>query len=700
MARKTTAELISPVETLDLPAHGVFPPYEIVDSTKKARRHIDRLRKSKLNGIDTEFDGPNLLSLQTSNGKDRVCVWAEYIIDDYVSVLNESKLVFHNFVADYFSMRNHGIELRDRHWADTMVMDWVNHTEEAYSHNLENAFAREFGIFTPHFKEMFNHYVPERKTPILLNLSEVRRIQPERFAAYGSLDPWKTIKLYWRLRDRLKKKNAADRFDSLWELYMWQERPFTEVLIRMRERGVSIDRKELLEIQKLVRKDKKKLERKWDRLANGVPIKGPGSKKGQLKLFYEDLRFPVIKKSKKTNVPSLDREVLEVLADRYGKRIAQLLADHRALDTHDNTFLTGILKGARKEVVCRRCLQKKDQCYGDISEEDPHRYKPVKLFVLRSDFNQLITTGRISSRKFYDLDDERVGANLQNIPIREEKDPHKIRRIFIARPERVYVVIDLSQVELRVAGHNSKAKTIIEAYNKGKDLHSITGMRVYELDVPWEEVKKNFPEERASGKNINFAMIFRASAYRIGAMMGVPREKRNEEGERIIKLFFEEYPELPEEWRRLLRLCRKYGYVKTISGRRRYIPLLKTVFKKLREHAERQAINTPVQGTAADIIKRAMVELEFGLLGYTESYVRKMQKRMGLIKKYVPIHKRMRQINSKIVLQIHDELILESPPKHADEALELADIALTKGYKLRVPIEAEGEKGPNWLAAK
>ena len=678
-----TAELIHEVEPIRLET-PIFPPYEIVDSTKKARRHIDRLWKQKLFAVDTEFVKRDLVALQTSDGSDRVCVWADYILDDYLSVLNDrkTKLVFHNFQADYFSMKHFGMQIR-RHYADTMVMSWVDHTEQLYFHNLEDCFHREFNIRTPKFEQAFG-VVPEGKKKVVkLDIREVQKIQPHRLAAYASLDPYKTIQLFFVYRDRLKKKRARDIFENLWHLYQLQERPFTEVLIRMRERGIRINIDLLKDIQKMVRKDKEELLQKFYRVA-GTPEININSPIQLRELLYEQLGFPVIKMTKGGKkappAPSTDRETLEVLADQYGKKICQILVDYKALHGHDTKFLTPLQAGAEKEVVCIECERQECVCEDPVGEFE-------EMFVLRSDFNQIIDTGRISSRKFETIDGDEAGTNLQNIPIRKEKDPHKIRRVFEARSKKKkLVVIDASQIELRVLAHESKAKTMIDAYRNKKDLHSITGKRVFELDhVSWHQIEEEYPEERATGKNINFAIVYDASDWRIGTMMKAPRKQRKEKGRKTLRLWFSEYPEVKVYMKRTERFCENYGYVTTLSGRRRYISLLQTARdEKLRAHAKRQAINSPIQGGAADIIKRVMVEAEFGTLGYCPG-----------------AHKRLRELGAVMILQVHDELIYECPAENVDEVAEILNELMVKAYtSLLVPIEAKVASGPNWMAAK
>jgi DNA polymerase-1 len=273
---------------------------------------------------------------------------------------------------------------------------------------------------------------------------------------------------------------------------------------------------------------------------------------------------------------------------------------------------------------------------------------------LHTSFNQTITaTGRLSSSD----------PNLQNIPVRTEEGA-KIRKGFVPRDdEHVLLGADYSQVELRILAHLSKDEKMLEAFQQGEDIHSRTASEVY--GVPLDEVT---PEMRRMAKTANFAVIYGVSAYGLSMQsdMSVAESKQ------FIDTYYARYPGLREFMDNAIEKARKDGYVTTLFGRRRHIPEINSKNRQVRQFAERTAMNTPIQGTAADMIKVAMIE----------------------------IYGKIKEMRSKMILQVHDELIFDV---HKDELEQMKDIVrstMETSVDLDVPVKVDMGIGSNWLECK
>jgi DNA polymerase-1 len=270
-------------------------------------------------------------------------------------------------------------------------------------------------------------------------------------------------------------------------------------------------------------------------------------------------------------------------------------------------------------------------------------------------FNQTIAaTGRLAS----------LNPNLQNIPIRTERG-RRIRKAFIASDdEHILLSADYSQIELRIMAEMSKDENMIEAFRKGEDIHQATAAKVYGL--PLEEVSK---EMRSKAKMVNFGIIYSISAFGLAQRLGIPRSESAE----LIQNYFKQYPRIKEFMDETLRFAREHGYVKTILGRRRDLPDIESRNQTVRGVAEREAVNSPIQGSAADMIKVAMINIhrEF----------------------------RKRKLQSKMLLQVHDELVFDVLKSELDEVKAIVHDKMKTAIPMTVPIEADAGTGVNWLEA-
>ena len=274
---------------------------------------------------------------------------------------------------------------------------------------------------------------------------------------------------------------------------------------------------------------------------------------------------------------------------------------------------------------------------------------------IHTSYNQTVTaTGRLSSSN----------PNLQNIPIRTDLGK-EIRRAFIpSKDDYVILSADYSQIELRIMAHLSGDPTMIENFKKNKDIHAATAALIF--NIPVEEVTD---DHRRKAKEINFGIIYGMSPYGLASRLGIT----NEEAQEFIADYFATYPKVGEFMRQMIDFAREHGYVETMMGRRRYLPEIRNANRNIREFAERTAINTPIQGSAADLIKKAMIEVQ----RYIEE----------------------ENVPANMLLQVHDELVFEVQKQQSERfAMKVKEI-MENAQKLSVPLIVDWGIGRNWLEA-
>src|SRR5690606_16039508 len=325
-----------------------------------------------------------------------------------------------------------------------------------------------------------------------------------------------------------------------------------------------------------------------------------------------------------TGQHSTNEEVLSKLATEYP--IAEKILEYRELTKLKSTYVDAL----------------------------PQMINP-KTGRVHTTFNQTIaSTGRLSS----------IGPNLQNIPIRTERG-QKVRKAFIARDdEHVLVSADYSQIELRLAAEISGDENMLEAFRQGHDIHRATAARVY--NVAMDDVTK---EMRSKAKMVNFGIIYAISAFGLSQRLGIPRKEASE----LIENYFIQYPKLKNYMNDTLEFARANGYVKTIMGRRRYLKDINSRNFTVRGFAEREAINAPLQGSAADLIKLAMINI------YDEFKKLKLKTRM--------------------TLQVHDELVFDAHKSELEIIKPIIHDRMIQAIKTNVPLEVEIGVGANWLEA-
>jgi DNA polymerase-1 len=341
-------------------------------------------------------------------------------------------------------------------------------------------------------------------------------------------------------------------------------------------------------------------------------------------------------------------QLREVLFDRLSLRSARKTAKTRAASTAEDVLEELALVHELPRLILEyRQVQKLKSTYVDALPAlvDPRTGR------IHATFNQTVAaTGRLSS----------ADPNLQNIPIRTPEG-RRIREAFVAEPGHLLLSADYSQIELRVLAHLSKDKTLIDTFVKGEDVHDRTAREIF---GPLSAVPPD--EQRRIAKMVNYALLYGKSAFSLAKDLGIERKQ----AEAFIEAYFARYPDVRGFIQETIATARETGSVRTLLGRLRRLPDLRARNFQVRAEAERQAMNTPVQGSAADLIKRAMIDL------HDEIAERKMR--------------------SRLILQIHDELLLEVPEAEAEEARALVKRVMEGALKLDVPLVAEAKLGKSW----
>ncbi len=406
---------------------------------------------------------------------------------------------------------------------------------------------------------------------------------------------------------------------GLWELYKTVERPLVTVLYDMEREGFMVDGDMLRQLRTLFASRLEGIEGEIYQLAgenfNILSTKQLGT------ILFEKLGLPPQKKTKTGY--STDSSVLEALQDKHP--IISLVMEYRFLAKLKSTFLDGLL---------------------NLMQADGR---------VHTSFNQNVTaTGRISSTE----------PNLQNIPVRTELG-REIRRAFVASPGQTLVGADYSQIELRVLAHMSGDEAMIEAFRSGADIHAITAGEVF--GVAPEEVT---PAQRSAAKAVNFGIVYGISEFGLARNIGVTRKEAGD----YIKRYFRRYPGVHAFMEECVQKGRERGYAATLLGRRRELPELSSSNYNTRAFGERVAMNMPIQGTAADIIKLAMVRVHAAL--------------------------QAQGLKAKLILQIHDELILDTPLAEVEAVKPLLKAAMEEAMDLSVPLIAEVREGHSWYDTK
>ena len=433
----------------------------------------------------------------------------------------------------------------------------------------------------------------------------------EEATNYAAEDADITLRLYEELNPKLESIASLKKLNDEIEI------PLIEVLSEMEQNGAILNSKILSSQSKDLENRIKKLEKKAYEIA-GEEF-NLGSTKQLREIFFEKLNYRIIKKTP-GGQPSTDEKVLVELAEEY--ELPGVLLEHRTLSKLKSTYT--------------------DKLPGQISETTGK---------VHTSFHQAVTTtGRLSSSD----------PNLQNIPIRTE-DGRRIRQAFEPSKGHRFISADYSQIELRIMAHISKDVGLLQAFQEGEDVHSKTASEVF--DVAIEEVTADL---RRNAKAINFGLIYGISAFGLGKQLGISRNLAAE----YMAMYFEKYPGVKKYMESTKDFASQNGYVETLFGRRLYLRDINASNAIRRQASERAAINAPVQGTAADIMKIAMIKTHQAI--------------------------KAENVKAKLILQVHDELILDTPKKEIDSVINLLTDSMMGAASLDVPLEIDVGVGDNW----
>ncbi|KXU79088.1 DNA polymerase I [Aeromonas enteropelogenes] len=438
------------------------------------------------------------------------------------------------------------------------------------------------------------------------------QIELEQAAPYAAEDADITLRLHQALWGKLSAEPGLAKVFSEIEL------PLLPVLARMERLGTTIEPKLLHQQSQEIEVRLAELEKQAHELAGQEFNLSSPKQLGEI--LFTKLGLPIIKKTPK-GAPSTAEEVLAELAETY--ELPRLLMEHRGLAKLKSTY----------------------------TDKLPLMIKPQTGRVHTSYHQAVAATGRLSS----------TDPNLQNIPVRNEQG-RRIRQAFIPCAGYKLVAADYSQIELRIMAHLSGDKGLLTAFAEGKDIHKATAAEVFgvELDAVTSDMRR-------SAKAINFGLIYGMSAFGLAKQLGIGRA----EAQKYMDLYFERYPGVLEYMERTRQQAEAQGYVETLFGRRLYLPDIKSRNAGLRKAAERAAINAPMQGTAADIIKRAMINVDGWIRGIEDESIR-------------------------MLMQVHDELVFEIREEKLEEYIAIIKEKMSSAAELHVPLVVEAGTGDNW----
>ena len=446
------------------------------------------------------------------------------------------------------------------------------------------------------------------------NQKNMRDLRPQDVYEYAAEDADVTLKLKNKLEGELKKYGAEELFYNI-------EMPLMPVLAEMEMNGVTIDTQSLADTSDVLTKRMEEVEKEIYELA-GAPFNIASPRQVGEVLFD---KLQIVEKAKKTKTGQYvtNEEVLQSLKGKH--KIVEAILEHRGLKKLLGTYIDALPKL--------------------INARTGH---------IHTSFNQATTaTGRLSSSD----------PNLQNIPVRGEEGK-EIRKAFIPEPGCLFFSADYSQIELRVMAHLSGDENMIEAFREGYDIHAATAAKIYK-----EEMENVTREQRTKAKRANFGIIYGITVFGLAERLEISRD----EAKMLIEGYFETFPKVKEYMEKAKEQARNQGYVETQFHRRRYLADINSANATVRGFAERNAINAPIQGTAADIIKVAMIR----------------------------IYNRFRAegIRSKMILQVHDELNFSVYPEEKEKVEQIVLEEMQNAFPMQVPLVADCGWGNNWLEA-
>ena len=593
--------------------------YQLVDTIDKANELVGKLLKEKIICFDTETTGldPNnseLVGISFSVKPHEA--WYIPISDNYHDAQHFVQVLKPLLESKSILKigQNIKFDINILSWYDIQVAGPFFDTMIAH-YLLQPDMRHSMDVLS----ETYLNYEPVSIEKLIgkkgKNQLSMRDIDIEQVKEYASEDADITLQLKNVFEPKLKKTGTHKLFDKT-------EMPLVPVLASMESEGIKLDVPALNEFSKQLEKEIVKIETTIFELADTEFNIASPKQLGEV--LFEKLAITSKPKKTKTGQYKTGEDILTKLIFKHP--IVEEILEYRSLTKLKSTYV--------------------DALPALVNPRDGR---------IHTSFNQAVAaTGRLSSNN----------PNLQNIPIRSEKG-REIRKAFIPRNENfVLLAADYSQIELRIIAHLSKDKAMIEAFNEGRDIHTATAARVY--GVEYHEVTQDM---RRNAKTVNFGIVYGISAFGLSERLGIPRHEAAE----IINSYFEKYPEVKKYMNDTIVFAKENGYVETILGRRRYLNDINSANSVVRGFAERNAINAPIQGSSADMIKVAMINI------YNE-----------FLKK---------GIKTKMILQVHDELVFDLLKEEEKIVRQIVENNMINAIKIDVPIVVDMNTGNNWLEA-
>ena len=617
--QNTSSEKVAPVERNEQPQ--IQEKYEIVSDQESLRRLVRDLLAKEYIAFDTETSGKNVMesdlvgvSFSPEAGTAYYFPINGFSDDGTKDLLDElsplleggPKKIAHNAKFDYMALYKHGIRVSPLYFDTSIAAFLLNET----SVGLKDLAATRLGIQMTTIDSLIGKG-KNQKTMLEVSVDECAR--------YACADADMTFRLFTMLEKEIAERKLQDLFYTL-------EMPLVPVLADMEMTGVAIDADALKSLSTKLYEQIRDIESQIYEIAGyEFNLKSPQQLS---KFLFQDLGLKGIRKTSKGY--STDAATLEALSGQHP--VIDLILSYRQLTKLKDTYVDAL------PLMVSRSTGR-----------------------LHTNFSQTsAVTGRLASSD----------PNLQNIPIRSSLGK-EVRKAFVAgSPEKnnaifdepsVLLSADYSQIELRVLAHVTDEPKLKEAFSRDIDIHALTASRLF--GVPIESVDDNM---RRMGKTINFGIIYGMSGFRLARDTGLEQREAN----LFVKRYMDQFPRVKAYFEQLIKEAEKKGYVETPLGRRRYLPDITSSNPQRREAARRAAINMPIQGMAADIIKQAMIDVHSAL------------EREG--------------IKAKMILQVHDELLFEVAESQLDRAAEVIVREMSTAFDLSVPLVVEAEYGPNW----
>ena len=599
----------------------VEPVYETILTTAQLDQWLSRLETAALISIDTETTSLDYMQAEIVGVSFAVAEnHAAYVplqhdcpgspeqlpfaatLEKLKPILeNENiKKVGQNLKYDLEVFANYDITLRGiKH--DTMLASYVVDST-ASRHDMDTLALNYLNIEAIHYEDVAGKGA--KQIPF-------NQVSIEVAAPYAAEDADIVLKLLRVLEPDL------DKHQALKQVYNTIEMPLLTVLARIERNGVVIDSDMLMQQGHELKTRMQEIEIEAHNIA-GETFNISSPKQIQA-ILYEKMELPILAKTPKGQ-PSTAESVLQELAEDY--KLPQLILDYRSMSKLCSTY----------------------------TEKLPQMVNPETGRVHTSYHQAVAATGRLSSSN----------PNLQNIPIRTPEG-RKIRQAFIAPTGYTMVAADYSQIELRIMAHLSGDKGLLEAFDKGQDIHKTTAADVFSVDID-----KVDNDQRRAAKAINFGLIYGMSAFGLAKQLGVSRT----EAQQYVELYFSRYPGVKEFMDNTREKAKEDGFVETVYQRRLYLPEIKARNAARRQYAERTAINAPMQGTAADIIKLAMINIDDWL--------------------------QQSAIDARMIMQVHDELVFEVANDELNPFIKEINARMSENDRLSVPLEVDIGYGTNW----